>query len=265
MKKRFSVLLICVAAGLSACAVSQPEVPPTVTDAELSAREISPGENLGVSFDLEVAEPTSIERIYLRGLPKNSLFAGTQTDLRLPSEQRTSYDVQILLEIPATSGQYNLELVVETTGKNYVAPLGALAIRDTPSRIVHAQFVPGSHEAADCWMNTKLLALEYTVVDDNGASAFVVPALEPVSADTEDLVFFPRWESIGWLGGKQGIMLNRPTSDMVKEQLVSSDIRINCEMSTAKLYETAVKGQDLSRLTGKPTVVGSEPVLYYIR
>jgi hypothetical protein len=265
MKKRFSVLLICVAAGLSACAVSQPEVPPTVTDAELSAREISPGDNLGVSFDLEVAEPTSIERIYLRGLPKNSLFAGTQTDLHLPSEQRTSYDVQIVLEIPATSGQYNMELVVETTGKTYSAPLGALAVRDTPSRIVHAQFVPGSHAASDCYMNTKLLALEYTVVDDNGASDFVVPALVPASQDTEDLVFFPHWESIGWLGGKQGIMLNRPTSDMVKEQLVSSDIRINCEMSTAKLYETAVKGQDLSRLTGKPTVVGSEPVRYYIR
>ncbi len=265
MKKRFSVLLICVAAGLSACAVSQPEVPPTVTDAELSAREISPGENLGVSFDLEVAEPGSIERIYLRGLPKNSVFAGTQTDLRPPSEQRTSYDVQIVLEIPATSGQYNMELVVETTGKTYAAPLGALAVRDTPSRIVHAQFVPGSHAASDCYMNTKLLALEYTVVDDNGASDFVVPALVPASKDTEDLVFFPHWESIGWLGGKQGIMLNRPTSDMVKEQLVSSDIRINCEMSTAKLYETAVKGQDLSRLTGKPTVVGSEPVHYYIR
>ncbi len=46
---------------------------------------------------------------------------------------------------------------------------------------------------------------------------------------------------------------------------MSSDIRINCEMSTAKLYETEVKGQDLSRLTGKPTVVGSEPVRYYIR
>ena len=265
MKKRFSVLAICVAAGLSACAVSQPEVPPTVTDAELSAREISPGENLGVSFDLEVAEPTSIERIYLRGLPKNSVSAGTRTDLRPPSEQRTSYDVQIVLEIPATSGQYNMELVVETTGKTYVAPLGALAVRDTPSRIIHAQFVPGSHAAADCYMNTKLLALEYTVVDDNGASDFVVPALVPASKDTEDLVFFPHWESIGWLGGKQGIMLNRPTSDMVKEQLVSSDIRINCEMSTAKLYETEVKGQDLSRLTGKPTVVGSEPVHYYIR
>jgi hypothetical protein len=265
MKKRFFVLSICVAAGLSACAVSQPEVPPTVTDAELSAREVSPGENLGVSFDLVVAEPGSIERIYLRGLPKNSLFAGTQTDLRLPSEQRTSYDVQILLEIPATSGQYNMELVLETTGKTYSAPLGALAVRDTPSRIVHAQFVPGSHEASDCWMNTKLLALEYTVVDDNGASDFVVPALVPVSEDTEDLVFFPHWESIGWLGGEQGIMLNRPTSDMVKEQLVSSDIRINCEMSTAKLYETTVKGQDLSRLTGKPTVVGSEPVRYYIQ
>ncbi len=265
MKKRFSVLSICVAAGLSACAVSQPEVPPTVTDAELSAREISPGENLGVSFDLEVAEPGSIERIYLRGLPKNSVFAGTQIDLRPPSEQRTSYDVQIVLEIPATSGQYNMELVVETTGKTYVAPLGALAVRDTPSRIIHAQFVPGSHAAADCYMNTKLLALEYTVADDNGASDFVVPALVPASMDTEDLVFFPHWESIGWLGGKQGIMLNRPTSDMVKEQLVSSDIRINCEMSTAKLYETAVKGQDLSRLTGKPTVVGSEPIRYYIR
>lgn len=265
MKKRFSVLLICAAAGLSACAATQPVVPPTVADAKLSAPEISPGENLGVSFDLEVAEPGAIERIYLRGLPKNTMFAGTQTDLRLPSEQRTSYDVQIVLEIPAAGGQYNLELVVETRGKNYTAPLGALAIRDTPSRIIHAQFVPGSHAAADCYMNTKLLALEYTVVDDNGASDFVVPALVPASKDTEDLVFFPHWESIGWLGGKQGIMLNRPTSDRVREQLVSSDIRINCEMSTAKLYETEVKGQDLSRLTGKPTVVGSEPVRYYIR
>ena len=70
-------------------------------------------------------------------------------------------------------------------------------------------------------MNTKLLALEYTVVDDNGASDFVVPALVPASKDTEDLVFFPHWESIGLLGGEQGIMLNQPTSDMVNPHFPS--------------------------------------------
>ncbi len=263
MKKRFSVLLLCAVAGLSAC-TAQPEVPPTVVDAELSAREISPGGILGISFDLEVADPNSIERIYLRGLPKNTVLAGTQTELRLPGEQMTSYDVQIVLETPASDGQYNLELVIEMPAKNYIALLGALAVRDAPSRIIHAQFVPGSHAAEDCGSSTKLLALEYIVVDENGASDFVAPALVPASKSTEDLVFFPHWESIGWLGGEQGILLNQPTSDTVQEQLVSSDIRIFCGMASAKLYETTVKGQDISRLTGKSTVVGSEPVRYYV-
>lgn len=263
MKKCFSVLALCVGAGLAACAV-QPELPPTVVDAQLSSREISPGDSLGIAFDLEVAEPGAIERISLRGLPKNTVLAGTETELPIPSDRRTSYDSEIVVEKPAADGQYNLELVIETTGKTYVAPLGSLAIRDTPSRIIHAQFIPASHSAEDCALTTRLLQLEYTVADDNGASDFSAPTLVPISKDSEQLVFFPHWESINWLEGEQGIMLNRPTSDAVQEELVKSEIRIFCGMPAAKLYESEVKGQDVSRLTGESSVVGSGPVGYYV-
>ncbi len=263
MKKRLSLVLLCAAAGLAACAV-QPALPPTVVDPQLSAREISPGESLGITFDLEVAEPATIESISLRGLPKNTVLAGTETELPIPIDSRTSYDSQILVEKPAADGQYNLELVIATSGKTYVAPLGSLAIRDTPSRIIHAQFIPGSHVAEDCALTTKLLQVEYTVTDDNGASDFSAPTLVPASKASEELVFFPHWQSINWLEGEQGIMLNKPTNDAVQEELVKSEIRIYCGTPATKLYESEVKGQDISRLTGESSVVGSGPLRYYV-
>ena len=116
MKKCFSVLALCFAAGVSACA-TEPQVPPFVGDAELSATEINPGESLGIVFDLQVSDPGSITRMHVRGLPDNSLQAGTETELPLPSGQSTSYDERIVVEKPAADGRYNLDLVIETTGK----------------------------------------------------------------------------------------------------------------------------------------------------
>lgn len=263
MKKCFVPFALSIVLAVSACA-SQLQSPPTVADARLSTREISPGESFEVSFNLEVAEPAAVGRIYVRGLPKNSVLAGTQTELRLPEAPSTPYSSQIVMQKPAADGQYNLELVIEMSGKAFVAPLGPLAIRDTPSRILHAQFVRGSHAAEDCLAETKLLELQYTVADDNGASDFVAPAVAAVNKEALDLVYFPHWKPVAWANREPGIVLNRPSKDSVEEELVSSDIRIFCSVPANSLYEFVVKGQSVSSLTGKSTMIGSDPVRYYV-
>jgi len=249
--------------GLAGCA-NQPITPPTVMEPQLSAQELAPGDDLGVSFTLDVAEPADVERVYLRGLPKNTLIAGTQTELGLPTAPSTDYASDIRIERPASDGAYNLELVIETSEKTYVAPLGSLAIRDTPSRILHAQFVGGSHVAEDCLATTKLLELEYTVEDDNGASDFVAPSVSAVDQNAQELVFFPHWEPVAWLDGTPGIGLNRPTSNTSESELVKSDIRIRCSVPADKLYEFVINGQDISRASGESKIIGSEPVRYYV-
>jgi len=70
--------------------------------------------------------------------------------------------------------------------------------------------------------------------------------------------------AIAWLGGKEGIGLGRPTTDSVKKELVTSEIRINCRMPQATLYQYVVNGQSVSRLTGKSTPAGSDPARYYV-
>ena len=249
--------------GLAGCA-NQPITPPTVADAKLSANEVSPGESVGISFTLEVPEPAAVKRVYLRGLPKNTVLAGTRTELNLPTAPTTAYASDLRVERPASDGQYSLELVIETPEKTFVAPLGTLAIDDTPSRILHAQFVGGSHAAKYCLGQTKLLSLEYTVADDNGAADFVAPAVSALNQDAQDLVFFPRWEPAAWLDGAPAIGLNRPTRDTVETELVTSDIRINCRVPTDKLYEFVINGQNVSRASGESKIIGSEPVRYYV-
>lgn len=264
MKGIFTPLVLGVALLLAACA-SRPEVRPTVGDRDLLPREISPGDTLEVSFSLEVEDPTAVTRVYLRGLPKNTLIAGTQTELALPERQKTSYKLPIQVQVPAADGHYNLELVFETTGKTYVAQLGALAIRDTPSRILYSQFLPGSHDVEDCAIGTKLLTFEYAVADDNGAADFVAPTLLPIDKGSNDFVFFPHWEPITWLGGKPGIVLAPPSESAAQQQLVTSDIRIHCDMARATLYQYEIKGQSVSRLTGKSTNTGGDPARYYVK
>jgi len=264
MKATFALLVLGVALLLAACA-SGPEVRPTVGDRDLLPREISPGDTVEVSFSLEVEDPAAVERIYLRGLPKNTLLAGTQTEMPLPERQETPYKQPVQVQIPAADGHYNLELVFETTGKTYVAQLGSLAIRDMPSRILHSQFLPGSHDVGDCQLGTKLLTLEYAVADDNGASDFVAPTLLPIDKGSNDFVFFPHWEPITWLGGKPGIVLAPPTDSAEPQELVTSDIRIHCEMPRATLYQYEIKGQSVSRLTGKSTNTGGDPARYYVK
>ncbi len=264
MKGIFAPLALAIALLLSACA-NRLEVRPTVGDRDLSPREISPGETVEVAFSLEVEDPSAVERVYLRGLPKNTLLAGTRTELPLPERRKTSYKTPIQVQIPAADGQYTLELVFETTGKTYVAQLGSLAVRDTPSQVLYSQFLPGSHAAEDCQLGTRLLTFEYAVTDDNGASDFVAPTLLPIDKGSNDFIFFPHWESITWLGGKPGIVLDRPSKSAEKQQLVTSKIRIHCDMPRATLYQYQVKGQSVSRLTGKSIDSGGDPARYYVK
>ncbi len=249
---------------LSAC-TSAPEVRPNVGDGQITPREISPGESFEVSFTLFVNDPTVVERIYLRGLPQNTVAAGTRTELAPPTKQSSDYRARFEVKAPAMDGQHNLELVIVTSGKTYVAPFGALAIRDTPSRILHSQFLPGSHAAADCQTGTRLLTFEYAVADENGAADFVGPTLLPVDQGSDAFVFFPRWEPIYWLGGKPGIALNQPTDSARTEELVTSKIRINCRMPQASLYQYDVKGQSISRLTGRSTDAEAIRVRYFVK
>ncbi len=263
MKAYFAPFALIVVLALSACA-SPPETRPVVSDRQISPQEISPDQRITVAFNLEIEEPDAVKRVFIRGLPKNTVLAGTQIDLPLPDRQSTAYEAEIDVLAPAADGQYNLELVFETSEKTYIAPLGSLAIRDIPSRIIYSQFVPGSHAAADCSFDTKLLKFEYTVVDDNGASDFFGPTLFPVDTGSKDLVFYPHWQPMTWSEGAQGIVLNRATTDSVKQELVSSDIRILCKVPTATLHEYVVKGQSGSLLTGKSTTIDSDPARYYV-
>ncbi len=263
MKTCLAPIAAVVVLALAGCA-NQPIAPPTVVDAQLSAREVLPGDDVGLSFTLDVSEPSEVERVHLRGLPKNTMLAGTRTELDRPAAPSTPYATDIRIERPASDGQYNLELVIETADKTYVAPLGPLTIRDTPSRILHAQFVGGSHAAEDCLAQTKLLKLEYTVADDNGAADFVAPAVSALDKDARDLVFFPHWEPVAWLGDAPGIGLNRPTKDTVEKELVSSDIRIHCSVPADHLYEFVINGQNVSSASGESKIIGSGPVRYYV-
>ena len=263
MKTCLAPIAAVVVLALAGCA-NQPIAPPTVVDAQLSAREVLPGDDVGLSFTLDVLEPSEVERVHLRGLPKNTILAGTRTEFDLPAAPSTSYASDLRIERPASDGQYNLELVIETADKTYVAPLGPLTIRDTPSRILHAQFVGGSHAAEDCLAQTKLLKLEYTVADDNGAADFVAPAVSALDKDAQDLVFFPHWEPVAWLDGAPGIGLNRPTRDSVETELVSSDIRIHCSVPADHLYEFVINGQNVSSASGESKIIGSGPVRYYV-
>ena len=263
MKEYFAAIAFMIVLALSACA-SPPEPRPIVGDRQLSPREISPGDSITVAFKLQVTDPAAVERVRIRGLPKNTRAAGTRTRLPLPSAKSTTYKAQIEVLAPAADGNYSLDLVFETSGKTYVAPLGSLAIRDTPSRILYTQFLPGNHAAEGCLAGTKLLALEYTVADDNGASDFVAPTLVAANTESKKFVFFPHWEPINWLGDKPGIILERPKTSTAREELVKSNIRIHCKMPKASLYEYVVRGQSVSRLTGKSTPAGSNPAHYYV-
>jgi hypothetical protein len=263
MRANFAPLVIALIMALSACAKA-PEIKPVVSDRQVTPREISPGESIMVSFRLGTEDPAVVERIYIRGLPENTLAAGTQTDLPLPNGPFIDYAYPVELRVPAMDGQYNLELVLETSGKTYFAPLGTLAIRDTPSRILYTQFLPGSHAADDCSLGTKLLEFQYAVADDNGAADFVGATLVAKDTESKNLVFFPHWEPVANLGGKPGIFLTPPAQNDVKQELVTSDIRIHCKVPEASLYEYVVHGQSVSRLTGQSTEIGGGPARYYV-
>ena len=118
--------------------------------------------------------------------------------------------------------------------------------------------------ADDCLAQTKLLELEYTVADDNGAADFVAPAVSALDQAAQDLVFFPHWEPVAWLDGTPGIGLNRPTRENAETELVSSDIRILCSVPADHLYEFVINGQNISRASGESKIIGSEPVRYYV-
>lgn len=260
------LLTLCAlgaALALSACA-SAPEVRPTVSERQLEPREVAPGDSIRVSFNLETSAPEAIRRIHIRGLPKNTVLAGTKAEFPPPSGPKTPYASDIEIRIPAADGQYNLELVLETTGKTYVAPLGYLAILDAPSRVVYSQFLPGSHASSKCDLGTKLLQLEYAVEDDNGAADFVAPTLFAESDNAKGFVFFPHWKPVTWLDGADGIALKLPDSETEKKQLVTSDIRINCKMPPSTLYEYVIKGQSVSRLTGESKTSRSVPARYFV-
>lgn len=263
MKGLTAPLLLLAALAVSACA-SAPEVRPNVSDRELNPRQISPGDKVDVAFGLYVKDPSRVERVYLRGLPENTLTAGTKTDLPVPDKQDTRYRSSFEVKVPAADGHYDLELVIETSGTTYVAQFGVLAIRDTPSKLLHSQFLPGSHASADCALGTKLLTFQYAVSDDNGAADFVGPILMPVDSRSNDFVFYPHWEPIVWMGNKPGLALEKPTDVAATEELVTSEIRINCRMPKSSLFQYDVQGQSVDRLTGKSTNTNGVRARYFV-
>lgn len=255
--------LLGAALALAACA-SGPGEPPTVADRALEPSEISPGDSIRIAFDFLIDDPRRVQRVALRGLPGNTMVAGTNVELPLPSGGTTRYDKSVAILAPAADGQYNLELVFETPDRTYVAPLGTLAIRDVPSRILYTQFLPGNHAPENCLASTKLVELEYTVADDNGAADFAAPTLVATESKALELVFFPHWRAVPWLGGKPGIALERPRSNDTTRELVRSNVRIHCGLPKASLYEFSVHGQNVSSLTGEATTLDGGTARYYI-
>ena len=248
---------------LAAC-VARPDTPPTVADAKLSTAEINPGDSLDISFTLRTEEYGRVERVYLRGLPKNSVTAGTRTELKVPDGPVTEYNETITLQKPAADGLYQLELVIDYSNVLFTAPLGALEVNDIPSEITFSQFVPGSHIAEDCWAPTRLLKLQYTVHDDNGAADFVSPVMVAKDDGYEDLVFFPHWTEVSWQEKTKGIVLNRPSDENAEEELVVNDVRINCAMPSKSLYDYKIVGQNVTSPGGMPAIVESASFKYYV-
>ena len=248
---------------LAAC-VARPETPPTVVDAKMSKAEIDPGESFDLSFKLKSEEYEKVERVYLRGLPENSVMAGTTTELAVPESSETAYDQTITLEKPAADGLYEISLVIDYDSVVFTAPVGTLEVNDIPSQITYSQFVPGSHVAADCYTPTKLLQLEYTVFDENGAADMVSPVMTTDDTKHKDLVFFPHWEAVPWQSESKGIHLKRPTDANSQEEFVVDDVRINCEMPSKSLYDFKIMGQNVANPEGSSAVVESESFKYYV-
>jgi hypothetical protein len=248
---------------LAAC-TARPETPPTVVDAQLSKAEVDPGDSFNLSFTLKTDEHEKVERIYLRGLPENSVQAGTTTELATPEGAVTAYDQTITMEKPAADGLYELSLVIDYDSVIFTAPVGSLAVNDIPSQITYSQFVPGSHVAADCYTPTKLLQLEYTVYDENGAADMVSPVMITDDSNHKDLVFFPHWEAVPWQSESKGIHLKRPTNANSQEEFVVDDVRINCEMPSKSLYDFKIMGQNVANPDGSSEVVESASFKYYV-
>ena len=248
---------------LAAC-VARPETPPTVVDAKLSTTQIDPGDSFNLSFTLKTDEYDKVKRVYIRGLPKNSVLAGTTTELAVPDSPVTAYDQTIALQMPAADGLYEVAVVVDYDSVSFSAPAGILEVNDIPSQITYSQFVPGSHVAKDCYTPTRLLELQYTVFDENGAADMASPVMTASDAGHEDLVFFPHWEAVPWQDGSEGIVLNRPSDENSLNELVVDDVRINCEMPSKSLYEFKIKGQNVAVRAGSPVVIESAPIKYYV-
>ncbi len=77
MKAYVAPFALTIVLALSACA-SPPETRPIVSDRELSPREISPGQRIAVAFNLEMKEPDAVKRVFIRGLPKNTMLAAAR-------------------------------------------------------------------------------------------------------------------------------------------------------------------------------------------
>ena len=91
------------------------------------------------------------------------------------------------------------------------------------------------------------------------ASTTALPSLDPRSQEwlvvnVGDRVFFDFDKSD----------LTPEAQDTVEKELVTSDIRINCEVPADHLYEFVINGQNISRASGESKIIGSEPVRYYV-
>jgi hypothetical protein len=248
---------------LAAC-VARPDTPPTVVDAKLSTAQLDPGESFNLSFTLKTEEFDRVKRVYLRGLPKNSVLAGTTTELAVPESPITNYDETIILQKPAADGLYEVVLVVDYNSVSFTAPAGILEVNDIPSQITYSQFVPGSHVASDCSTPTRLLELQYTVFDENGAADMVSPVMTADASGHESLVFFPHWEAVPWQDESKGIVLKRPSDENSQEEFVVDDVRINCEMPSKSLYDFKIKGQNVAKPKGSSVAVESASFKYYV-
>lgn len=261
MKPAFVIL----AGGLAVAGCQSTSHVPSLRAAAVSPQAIFPGGQVDISYGLQYEGAWSdIESIELKGLPDNTLAAGTQTDMPKPSSDKRATTAPLLVQEPAADGLYNLSIsVTYNGGREVTLPVGQLRINDAPSEIEFAQFEPGSHRVSEC-NNVIKGQFKYAVSDANGANDFKNPRLFLLSAEpqTQVALLFAQ-DNFTSVRGQPALALNEPTKSDATKELVSTQMSINCDGPAPVKWTWQVEGISQFGNAGTPVRIGSEPVQYF--
>ncbi|MFQ5972063.1 MAG: hypothetical protein ACE5Q3_06985, partial [Alphaproteobacteria bacterium] len=222
---------------LAACARDAGPFPtgPSLYNVSIKPANVDPGHSFEVSFRIDYDGPwDDISNVTLVGLPDNTVAAGTITHLNLPAARGEPSKTVVFLNKPAADGIYPLELHVNVeNGANLVfRGLGPLVVNDVPARLAFAGFDPSTHSVRECSDGYRTVVLNYVAADDNGASDVSDPriaAISPVGLLSVDGV---------------PLALNTPRRNDVVEDLVTSEVKVNCRVKAPQLWHWTLQATD---------------------